>query len=113
MVGLLFEVQKQVYGVPDRPSHERGGPDLADQPGGLGGRLVEQRAVALQYLHVRPPGSRQVVGGAQPPDAASNDHNAIFTVHSVPLTSADAPKRPRMPGRAAGSPQLRSLLASV
>jgi hypothetical protein len=46
--GLAFEVHEQVYGVPDGPPHEGGGPDLADQPGSLGGRLAEQLAVALQ-----------------------------------------------------------------
>src|SRR5215211_6996343 len=73
VAGLSLEAREQVYGVPDRPSHEGGGPDLADQPGRLGSRLAEQSAVTLQDLHVRPPGSRQVVGGAQAPDAAPDD----------------------------------------
>src|SRR5215207_5078126 len=121
MVGLLFEVYEQVYGVPDRPPHEWGGTDLADQPGGLGGRLVEQSAIALQNLDVRPSDSRQMVGGTQAPDATAHDHNALSSVHSVPrdgvhLAVRKCPKDRAgldVPERIADSCQLRSFSASV
>src|SRR5215216_208552 len=119
--GLLLEVQEQVYGVPDRAPHERGGPDLSDQPGGLGGRLVEECIVALQNLDVRTTSPRQVVGGAQSPDTAAHDHNARSSVHSVPRFAARLAVRKRpgdhaglhAPGRTAGPPQFRSFSASV
>src|SRR5215207_5443647 len=121
MVGLLFEVQEQVYGVSDRPPHEWGGPDLTDQPGGLGGRLVEQSAVALQNLDVRPSGSRQMVGGTQAPDATAHDHNALCSVHSVPRNGVrfavqNCPEDRAgldVPVRIADPRQLRSFSASV
>src|SRR5215210_6756366 len=121
VVGLPLEVQEQVYSVPDRLPHERGGPDLADQPGGLGGRLVEQSAVALQNHDVRPSGSRQMVGGTQAPDAAAHDHNALSSVHSVPRYGFRLAmrKRPKdragldVPERTVYPFQLRSLSTSV
>src|SRR5215207_4527230 len=121
MVGLLFEVQEQVYSVPDRQPHEWGGSDLADQPGDLGGRLVAQSAVALQNLDVRPSGSRQMVGGAQAPDATAHDHNARSPVHSAPrfVVRLAVLKRLKdragldLPERTADPPQFRSFCASV
>src|ERR687885_439605 len=62
VAGLPLEVREQVYRVADRPPHERGGPDLADEPGRLRGSLVEQVGVALQNLPLRTPGPPQVVG---------------------------------------------------
>src|SRR5215208_3911288 len=100
VVGLPLEVHEQAYSVPDRLPHERGGPDLADQPGGLRGRLVEQSAVALQNHDVIPSGSRQMVGGAQAPDATTHDHNARSPVHSAPRYSVRLAVRKRPKDRA-------------
>src|SRR5215208_4678166 len=122
VVGLPLEVHEQAYSVPDRLPHERGGPDLADQPGGLRGRLVEQSAVALQNHDVIPSGSRQMVGGAQAPDATTHDHNARSAVHSAPRYTVRLAvrKRPKdragldVPQRRTADPsQFRSFCASV
>ena len=70
--GIGGETFEQVEGVADGRAHGRRGAYLPDEAGGPRGGLVGEFGVALQQAHAAGAAGGEMVGGAQPPDAAAD-----------------------------------------